>query len=50
MDVTEANTTEATAASIHEGFHVMHNDLTRRKAGLMAELEARADTRKKACT
>ena len=47
MDVTETNATEATAASIHEAFQAMHNDLTRREAELMAELEARTDVRKK---
>ena len=47
MDVTEANATEANAASIHKAFQAMHNDLTRREAELMAELEARTETRKK---
>ena len=47
MGVTEANATEANATSIHEGFHAMHNDLTRREAELMAGLEARTDVRKK---
>ena len=47
MDVTETKATEATAESIHEAFQAMHNDLTKREAELIAELELRTKARKK---